>query len=320
MIPHALAICAAWQIAAPFTETIRRHGETFTRHLAGYRAELDKLVRGLLALSGGAQQDAMNLWMVLDDLDVLPPWSFDELQSAWQTGRALTVKQNILRLMGTQAGRGILPLDKVTSLMRSLVIVEPDGLRAADGRSTDHGTLEAARDALVSALARAGPLTGEALDGLLSLTTDRTADSDTQMWLRHPMLRLAESGRPDEAFALYIRIGELTADRGPGYQNKLANKLHGALLTVCDNAAPAERRRWIQNLPDLPAQFAQIFVRALVRTSLDTVREPLQELAAENRLPSTVTHTIKNQLALHGRLSGSVVMDDLLLRPADPSS
>jgi len=178
--------------------------------------------------------------------------------------------------------------------------------------------LEAARDALVSALAHAGPLTADALDDLLSLTTDRTADSDTQVWLRLPMLRLAESGRTDEAFAFYARIGELTADRGAGYQNKLANKLHGALLTVCENAVPAERSRWIQMLPELPVQFAQILVRALVRVALDKVRDPLQGLAAENRLPGLVAHTIKNQLALHGRLSGSVVMDDLLARPAGP--
>ena len=319
LIPQALAICAAWQTAAPFTEAIRRHGETITRHLVGYSAEFDTLVRGLFMAGGGAQQHAINLWLALDALDVLPPRSFDELKSAWLAAQVLTVKQNILRLMGTQAGRGVLPLDKVTALMRSLVTVEPDGLRAAGDRFTDLGTLEAARDALVSALAHAGPLTADALDDLLSLTTDRTADSDTQVWLRLPMLRLAESGRADEAFAFYVRIGELTADRGAGYQNKLANKLHGALLTVCENATPAERSQWIQTLPELPVQFAQILVRALVRVALDKVRDPLQGLASENRLPGPVAHTIKNQLALHGRLSGSVVMDDLLARPTGPS-
>ncbi|MGO9079302.1 MAG: hypothetical protein ACLQDY_09710 [Streptosporangiaceae bacterium] len=315
LIPQALAICAGWQIAAPFTEAIRRHGETLALHLAGYRAELDALVRDLFALGGEAQQDAMNLWLELDALDLVPPRSFDELRSAWLAANVLTAKQNILRLMGTQAGRGLLQLDKVTGLMRSLVIVEPSGLRAASGRFTDRGTLKAARDALVTALAQAGPLTEETLNDLLSLTMDRMAKSDTQMRLRLPMLRLAESGRADEAFNFYARIGELTADRGTTYQNKLANKLHGALLTVCENATYADSSRWIRALPALPVPFAQILVRALVRVAFCTVRDPLQQLAAEDGVPGPIALTIKNQLARHGRLGSSVVMDDLLICP-----
>jgi hypothetical protein len=179
LIPQALALCAGWQMAAPFTEAIRRHGETLAQHLAGYRAELDTLVRDLFALGGEAQQDAMNLWLELDALELLPARSFNELHSAWLAANVLTAKQNILRLMGSQAGRGLLPLDKVTDLMRSLVIVESGGLRAASGRSADRGTLEAARDSLVTALAQAAPLTKETLNDLLSLTTDRQAKSDT---------------------------------------------------------------------------------------------------------------------------------------------
>jgi hypothetical protein len=315
LIPQALALCAGWQMAAPFTEAIRRHGETLAQHLAGYRAELDTLVRDLFALGGEAQQDAMNLWLELDALELLPARSFNELHSAWLAANVLTAKQNILRLMGSQAGRGLLPLDKVTDLMRSLVIVESGGLRAASGRSADRGTLEAARDSLVTALAQAAPLTKETLNDLLSLTTDRQAKSDTQMRLRLPLLRLAESGRADEAFNFYVRLGELTTDRGATYQNKLANKLHGALLTVCENATGAERSRWIRTLPALPVPFAQVLVRALVRVAFDKVRDPLQELAAENSVPGPVAHTIKNQLARHGRLGSSVVMDELLAPP-----
>ncbi len=238
----------------------------------------------------------MNLWLELDARDILPPRFFDELRSAWLAANVLTAKQNILRLMGTQAGRGLLPLDKVTDLMRSLVTVEPTGLRAAGGRFTDRGTLEAARDALVTALAQAGPLTEEALEGL-------------------PLLRLAESGRGDEAFDFYLRIGERTADRGTTHQNKLANKLYAVLLTVCENATSAERSRWVRALPDVPVPFAQILVRALVRVAFDKVRDPMHELAAGNSLPAPVAHTIKNQLARHGRHVGSVVMDDLLVPP-----
>jgi hypothetical protein len=315
LIPQALAICAVWQMAAPFTEAIRRHGETFAQQLARYRTELDTLVRDLFAQGGEAQQDAMNLWLELDARDILPPRSFEELRSAWLAANVLTAKQNILRLMGTQAGRGLLPLDKVTDLMRSLVTVEPTGLRAAGGRFTDRGTLEAARDALVTALAQAGPLTEEALENLLSLATDRTVKRDTQIWLRLPMRRLAESGRADEAFDFYVRIGERTTDRGIPHQNKLANKLYAVLLTVCENATSAECGRWIRALPDMPVPFAQILVRALVRVAFDKVRDPLQELAARNGVPAPVAHTIKNQLAQHGRLVGSVVMDDLLVPP-----
>jgi hypothetical protein len=317
LIPQALVICSAWGIAAPFTEAIRRHGETFTRHLAMYRAELDTLVRHLFALGGGAQQDAMNLWLELDALDILPPRSFDELNSAWLTGHVLTARQNILRLMGTQAGRGLLPLGKVTDLMRSLVIAEESGLRAASDRFTDRGTLEAARSALVTALAQAGPLTKEALDDLLSLATDRTAERDTQGRLGLPLLRLAESGRREEAFDLYVRIGKLTANRGTTHQNKLANKLHGALLRVCDNATPVEYTRWVRTLPELPVPFAQILVRALVRVASGNVRVLLQD--ATDGLPGPVALTIKNQLAAHGRLSGSMVMDDLLVPPTRDS-
>jgi hypothetical protein len=135
------------------------------------------------------------------------------------------------------------------------------------------------------------------------------------MRLRLPLLRLAESGRADEAFNFYVRLGELTTDRGATYQNKLANKLHGALLTVCENATGAERSRWIRTLPALPVPFAQVLVRALVRVAFDKVRDPLQELAAENSVPGPVAHTIKNQLARHGRLGSSVVMDELLAPP-----
>ncbi len=317
LIPKALAICSAWGIAAPFTEAIRRHGETFTRHLVMYRTELDTLVRHLFALGGGAQQDSMNLWLVLDVLDILPPRSFDELNSAWLTGHVLTARQNILRLMGTQAGRGLLPLDKVTELMRSLVTVEESGVRAASDRFTDRGTLEAARSALVIALAQAGPLTEEALDDLLSLATDRTAERDTQGWLRLPLLRLAESGRREEAFDFYVRIGKLTANRGATHQNKLANKLHGALLRVCDHATPVEYTRWVRMLSELPVPFAQILVRALVRVASGNVRRLLQD--ATDGLPGPVALTIKNQLAAHGRLSGSMVMDDLLAPPTRDS-
>ena len=219
--------------------------------------------------------------------------------------------------MGTQAGRGLLPLGKVTDLMRSLVIVEESGLRAASDRFTDRGTLEAARSALVTALAQAGPLTEEALNDLLSLTTDRTAERDTQGWLGLPLHRLAESGRREEAFDFYVRIGKLTANRGATHQNKLANKLHGALLRVCDNAAPVEYSRWVRTLPELPVSFAQILVRALVRVASGNVRGMLQD--ATDGLPAPVALTIKNQLAAHGRLSGSMVMDDLLAPPTRDS-
>jgi hypothetical protein len=318
LIPQALVICSAWGIAAPFTEAIRRHSETFTRHLAMYRAQLDTLVRHLFALGGAAQQDAMNLWLELDALDILPPRTFDELNSAWLTGHVLTARQNILRLMGTQAGRGLLPLGKVTDLMRSLVTVGESGLRAASDRVTDRGTLEAARSALVIALAQAGPLTEAALDDLLSLATDRTAERDTQAWLRMPLLRLAESGRREEAFDFYVRIGKLTANRGATHQNKLANKLHGALLRVCDNATHVEYSRWVRTLPDLPIPFAQILVRALVRVTSRDVRALLQ--GATDSLPGPVALTIKNQLAAHGRFTGSMVMDDLLVPPTRDSS
>jgi len=110
------------------------------------------------------------------------------------------------------------------------------------------------------------------------------------------------------AFNFYVRLGELTSDRGTTYQNKLANKLHGVLLTVCENATGAECNRWVRAFPVLPVPFAQVLVRALVRIAFDKVRNPLQGLAAENSVPGPVVHTIKNQLARHGRLGSSVVM------------
>jgi hypothetical protein len=45
------------------------------------------------------------------------------------------------------------------------------------------------------------------------------------------------------AFNFYVRPGELISDRGTTYQNKLANKLHGVPLTVCENATGAECSR-----------------------------------------------------------------------------
>lgn len=315
LIPQALSICAAWQDPAPFTETLRRHRRTFAAHLTGYQDELNRLARDLSAQGEGVQQSAVNLWLELEAFDLASFRSFDELHAAWLGSQVLKAKQNILLLMGRQAGRGHLSLNKVTGLMRSLVTVEPGGLRDAGGPFPYPEVLEAAREALVTALAQAAPLTDETLQDLLSLTTDRTAERDTQAWLREPLRRLAGSGRAGEAFDLYARIGELTTDRGANHQNKLANALQGALLTVCDSATPAELRWRVSLLPTLPIPFAQILVRVLVRTSLSTVRGPLQDLAFDDRLPGAVAITIKTQLALHGRLRGSVVMDDLLAPP-----
>ena len=123
----------------------------------------------------------------------------------------------------------------------------------------------------------------------------------------------SQSRAADEAFGFYARIGELTADRGASYQNKLANKLHGALLTVCENASSAERSRWIRALPDLPVPFAQILVRALVRVAFDKVRDPLQELAAGNSsLPAPVAFAA----ALIGGALGGILFAFLALPTA----
>lgn len=72
----------------------------------------------------------MNLWLAVEDLDILRVRGFAELRKMWEGAQVHTARQNVLRLMGRQAGRGRLPLDDVTSLIRTLVSVRPDGLHA----------------------------------------------------------------------------------------------------------------------------------------------------------------------------------------------
>ncbi|URN03442.1 hypothetical protein LUW74_08875 [Actinomadura madurae] len=315
LLPVALTCCGAWLTAAPLIEAVRRDRDALGPALARHAGEVDDLIDTLFAKGGGAQQDAMNLWLAVEDLDILRVRGFAELRKMWEGAQVHTARQNVLRLMGRQAGRGRLPLDDVTSLIRTLVSVRPDGLHAVGTAYRDEGTLNAARDALVIALSQAGPLTEEALDDLLMLALGGSAGRGTQVWLRFPLRRLGSSGRSGDAFAFYARLGRLTADRGPQHQNKLANKLFKEVATLCGDAPQAERLRWIESLPSLPVPFAQVMVRALARTAFDKVHGPLLESAADEHLPEPVKLTIRSVVQDGARLSGSIVIDELLAPP-----
>jgi hypothetical protein len=307
LIPQALALCAGWHIAKPLTEACRayRYREPFTMRLGGYHAEIDRLIRDLLERGGESAMDAMNLWLEIDKLGILKPRSFEELRSLATSASVLTVKQTALRLMGMQAGRGATSLDEVSGFTRSLLSAERSG----------PGIRTAARDALVIALAQAGPLTASALDDLLSLTADATAE--IQAWLREPIRRLAKSGRSEEAFQLLRRFAEVIAvNHEPTYQNKLANDLLPALLSLCENASSAELTEWVQAIPQLPVPFAELFIRALVTTDDGgRSRAALVDLAAVDGLSADVANAIKHQLTIHGRLAASYHPVDSLLMP-----
>ncbi|MGI5171275.1 hypothetical protein ACQEU3_43680 [Spirillospora sp. CA-253888] len=305
LLPSALKICEAWRVCVPITEAIRRHADGLTSHLLHHQTEVDAMLRRLFACGGSAQRDAVNLRLALDAHEVLPAVTFDDLRADWKKAEVLTAKQNILRLMGQQAGRGRLPLAKVTGLLRELI------------DSDDEGTGKAARHALVIALAQVGPLTEESLEDLLELATGGQAERDTQAWLRLPLQRLAESGRLDEAFAFYVRVGVKISDRSWNHQNRMANKMHRGLVTLCRNASITQQEGWIDALPTLSEPLAQALVRSLAEAAFDKVRAPLQDAAVRDELSARVADTIKTELDERTRLSGSVVMDELLAAPTD---
>jgi hypothetical protein len=107
----------------------------------------------------------------------------------------------------------------------------------------------------------------------------------------------------------------MTVDRGRTHQNKLANKMMSAIFSVCESARPEQRRKWVDDIPAIPLEFAQLFVHALVRVDVGSVRAALSDLAARDDIPGPLIESIRGQLKAYSRFSSPVTIDSLLSAP-----
>jgi hypothetical protein len=129
---------------------------------------------------------------------------------------------------------------------------------------------------------------------------DRDRLSAGELWQEHGLVLASRAGAPLSANNVIRAFRTITPKAGLGEAWVPREMRHTIVSVLSANGVPVESI----------ALLAQILVRALVRVACGNVRALLQD--ATDGLPGPVALTIKNQLAAHGRLSGSMVMDDLL--------
>ncbi|CAI7977264.1 conserved hypothetical protein [Frankia sp. Hr75.2] len=315
MLSLLIELSHARRTARPLGDVVREHGELLREQLASHTVELQRLISRLLGGSSGQQQqEGAHLWLLLDQLEVVPPPVYEEVVRWIKRVVAPQAIANLYRLAGQAAIAGRLPTVQAEGLLRGrFALVEKPPRLVRPGREKPDVVAEFARVAWLELLCIAWPLAHVDRDIALDIAVATPTDTGVLGTIGHLIGRLAESGRPSEAADLLVAVAGRSVSLGLSAkaESDLANKLRRSMRMIFRYADVGTATELLRAAPHLPRATSRLLVAAAAQESFERLRDVLLGLL-DQELPAGVKQQIDDDMRARARTASTGKLPEVL--------